>query len=50
MSRVFAFVTDLEDSPYFQDVEAEETKTRKAQGVEVADFRITCKIPEGSYS
>ena len=46
MSRVYAFVTKLEESLYFQNVEAAETKTRKQQGKEVADFVINCKFAE----
>jgi Tfp pilus assembly PilM family ATPase len=42
MSRVFAFVTTLEESPLFKNVETKQTKTRKEQGKEVADFEISC--------
>jgi hypothetical protein len=42
MSRVYAFVTTLEESLYFKNVETKQTKTRKEGGKEVADFEISC--------
>lgn len=47
MSRVFAFVTELEESNYFKDVKASETKSRREGQKEVADFQIECVIAEG---
>ena len=46
MSRVFAFVNELEESVFFKDVEAQETKTRKEQGKEVADFIVKSYFTE----
>lgn len=47
MSRIFAFVTELEESNYFKDVKANETKSRREGQKEVADFEIECVIAEG---
>ncbi len=46
MSKVYALVTRLEESEFFQNVETKQTKTRKEQGKEVADFEIACKFEE----
>jgi Tfp pilus assembly protein PilN len=47
MSRVFAFVTELEESNYFQEVKTEQTKSRREGAKEVADFEIGCLLAEG---
>lgn len=47
MSRVFAFVTELEESNYFKDVKTNQTKSRREGQKEVADFEIACEIAEG---
>jgi hypothetical protein len=44
MSRVFAFVTTLEESKYFQSVKKNETKSRREGQAEVADFDIGCVL------
>lgn len=48
MSRVFAFVTELENSKYFTNVKTNETKTRREGGKDLADFVIACVLPQGS--
>ncbi len=47
MSRIFAFVTQLEESNYFASVKTEETKSRRQGKEEVADFIIQCVLAEG---
>ncbi len=47
MSRVFAFVTELEESNYFKDVKTNQTKSRREGQKEVADFEIACVVAEG---
>jgi len=47
MSRIFAFVTTLEESNYFSNVTTLETKSRREGKKEVADFLIECKLAEG---
>jgi type IV pilus assembly protein PilM len=42
MSNVFAFVTTLEGSPYFEKVETTYTTTKKEQGEEYTKFEIIC--------
>jgi Tfp pilus assembly PilM family ATPase/Tfp pilus assembly protein PilN len=44
LSRVFNFVTDLENSGYLADVTTNQTKSRKQGGRDVADFEIECKF------
>lgn len=44
MSKVFAFVTKLEESNSFKDVKAEQTKSRREGKQEVADFEISCTL------
>ena len=46
MSRVFAFVTELEESNYFKDVKTTQTKSRRESDREVADFEIDCMFAE----
>lgn len=41
MSKVFSFVTEIEESEYFKDVNVDFTKTRRVKGEEVADFGFT---------
>ncbi len=40
MSKVFAFVTKLEESNYFNNVKAKQTKSRHEGNADVADFEI----------
>ncbi|PIQ86872.1 MAG: hypothetical protein COV74_03305 [Candidatus Omnitrophica bacterium CG11_big_fil_rev_8_21_14_0_20_45_26] len=47
MSRIFAFVTELEESNFFTDVQTKETKSRREGQKEVADFSIECTLVEG---
>lgn len=47
MSRVFAFVTQIEESNYFSAVKTKETKTRKEGKQEVADFSVECVLAQG---
>jgi len=47
MSRIFAFVTELEESNFFVDVQTNETKSRREGQREVADFEIECQLAEG---
>ena len=47
MSRVFAFVNELEESNYFKEVKTKETKSRREGQKEVADFSIECILTEG---
>ncbi|MBF0594383.1 MAG: pilus assembly protein PilM [Candidatus Omnitrophica bacterium] len=44
MSKVFSFVTALEDSPLFEGVKTKSTSTKKDRGKEVAAFEIVMKI------
>ena len=46
MSRVYAFVTDLEESNYFSSVKTKSTKSRKVGQSDVADFEIECELVE----
>ncbi|MBI3306650.1 MAG: pilus assembly protein PilM [Candidatus Omnitrophica bacterium] len=48
MSRVFAFVTDLEESNYFSSVKTKSTKSRRVGQLDVADFEIECQLVEES--
>lgn len=47
MSRIFAFVTQLEESNYFLNVKTKETKSRREGKKEVADFVIEGQLAEG---
>lgn len=47
MSRIFAFVTQLEESNYFESVTTQETQSRREGKKEVADFSIDCVLAEG---
>ena len=47
MSRVFAFVTQLEESNYFTKVKTKETKSRREGKSDVADFELHCTLAEG---
>lgn len=47
MSRIFAFVTQLEESNYFSSVKTKETKSRREGKQEVADFIIESTLAEG---
>ena len=46
MSRVFSFVTGLEESNYFADVKTTETKSRREGQKDVADFQLECNLRE----
>ncbi len=48
MSRVFAFVTELEESNYFRDVKTLQTKSRREGQKEVADFEIASVVADGT--
>ncbi len=52
MSTVFAFVTELENHPDFQNVATEYTKSRKEGDRDVADFGITAFLEdeEGAHA
>jgi len=41
MSRIFSFVTELENNEFFKDVKVDFTRSRRQSGVEVADFGLT---------
>ena len=47
MSRIFAFVTELENNNIFQEVKTEFTENRKEGGKDVADFGIVMSIERG---
>ncbi len=44
MSKVFAFVTQLEESNYFSNVKAKQTKSRREGSADVADFEIEAML------
>jgi Tfp pilus assembly PilM family ATPase/Tfp pilus assembly protein PilN len=44
MSKVFALVTALEDSPFFEGVKTKSTASKKVGGKDVATFEITMKL------
>lgn len=44
MSKVFAFVTALEEAPLFEGVKTKSTTAKKDRGKDVAGFEITMKI------
>ena len=44
MSKVFAFVTKLEESNYFNSVKAKQTKLRREGSEDVADFEIEAML------
>ena len=46
LSGVFNFVSALEESPVFKDVQLRHSFERRVQGESLADFDITCQ-PEG---
>ena len=51
MSKVFSFVTALEDSPLFDGVKTKSTASKKDRGKDVATFEIVMKvIPESDAS
>ncbi len=45
-SRVYAFVTDLEESNYFSSVKTKTTTSRRVGQMDVADFEIECTLKE----
>ena len=47
MSRVFAFVTEFENSSMFQSVSTDFAKSRKLDGRDVTDFGLTAKTEIG---
>jgi Tfp pilus assembly PilM family ATPase/Tfp pilus assembly protein PilN len=47
MSKVFAFVTALEDSPFFDNVKTKSTASKKDRGKDVATFEIGMKLVLG---
>jgi Tfp pilus assembly protein PilN len=48
MSRIFSFVTELENNPFFESVKTEYTESKKDKGEDVSDFGIVMVI-EGRY-
>ncbi len=44
LSDVFKFVTILENSPYFQNVEVRYATKRKIGDQELVDFEISCPL------
>jgi len=50
MSRVFSFVTELENSEFFKNVKVDFTKTRRFKNKEVADFGLTFMWEKDFYS
>lgn len=47
MSKVFAFVTDLEEAELFEGVKTKSTSAKKVEGKDVAAFEITMKLVSG---
>lgn len=47
MSKVFAFVTKMEESNYFTNVKTKQTKTRREGTDDVADFDIEAQLAGG---
>jgi hypothetical protein len=44
MSRIFSFVTELENDGLFTGVKTESTESRKEEGEDVSDFTIVMNI------
>lgn len=50
MADVFKFVTTLEKSSHFQNVQVKYTTKRKTRGAELTDFQINCPLVAGKGS
>ncbi len=50
MSRVFAFVTEFENSVLFNDVTTDFAKSRKSDELDVTDFGLSATIAKGAIS
>lgn len=48
MATVFSFISNMEESKYFKNVETRRTTKRKELGEELVDFEIVCIISEDS--
>ena len=48
MSRIFSFVTEMEQQKFFEGVKTEYTESRKDKGEDVSDFGIVLNI-EGRH-
>src|SRR6185295_10294881 len=46
MSRVFSFVTALEDSDFFKSVKTNSTAAKKERGKDVATFELSFKLTQ----
>jgi Tfp pilus assembly protein PilN len=44
MSDVFKFITTLENSTFFKDIQTRYTSRKKLKGVDVNEFELTCPI------
>ncbi|MFB3918805.1 MAG: PilN domain-containing protein [Candidatus Velamenicoccus archaeovorus] len=44
MSDIFKFITTLEDSPYFKDVETRYTTRKKIKGKDINEFELICPL------
>jgi Tfp pilus assembly protein PilN len=44
MSDIFKFVTTLENSPYFMEVQSRYTTRKKVKGVDMNEFEISCPL------
>lgn len=44
MSDIFKFITTLENSPYFKDVQARYTTRKKVKGKDINEFELICPI------
>ena len=49
MSRVFSFVTEFENNPYFVNVTSDYTKSRKENDRDVSDFGLSANWEEPSH-
>jgi Tfp pilus assembly protein PilN len=48
MSKVFALVTALEDSPFFEGVKTKSTASKKVGGKDMATFELVMKLVTGA--
>ena len=44
MSDIFKFITLLEDSPYFKDIQTRYTTRRQFKGVDLNEFELICPV------
>jgi len=47
MSDIFGFITKLENSPYFKDIQTRYTTRRKFKGVDLNEFELICPVDAG---